>query len=60
MTNVTMTKKSTGLTANVHPDEVANYALGGWRVEGETVSLDDATTGQLLDEIEARNAVKAD
>lgn len=59
MTAVTMKKKSTGLTANVHPDEVANYASGGWRVEGEAVSLDDATTGQLLDEIEARNAVTA-
>ncbi len=59
MTDVTMTQKSTGKTANVHPDEVANYAAGGWRVEGETIALDDATTGQLLDEIEARNAVTA-
>lgn len=59
MATVTMFKKSTGQTANVHPDEVANYALGGWRVEGETITLDDATTGQLVDEIEARNAVTA-
>ncbi|MEA3538783.1 MAG: hypothetical protein U9R73_06595 [Pseudomonadota bacterium] len=60
MTDVTMTKKSSGQTANVHPDEVANYALGGWRVEGETVSLDDATTGQLVDELQHRLAVESE
>ncbi|MBA4758860.1 hypothetical protein [Sphingosinicella sp.] len=57
---VNMTQKSTGKTASVHPDEVANYADGGWRVEGETVSLDDATTGQLVDELQHRLAVEAE
>lgn len=57
---VTMKKKSTGLTANVHPDEVANYADGGWRVEGEAVSLDGATTGQLVDELQHRLAAEAE
>lgn len=60
MTDVTMTQKSTGKTANVHPDEVANYASGGWRVEGETITLDDATTGQLIDELQHRLAAEAE
>lgn len=57
---VTMEKKSSGQTANVHPDEVANWADGGWRVEGETITLADATTGQLIDELETRLAAEAE